>query len=73
MLFRSVAIGEVGLDYYWDKSFIEEQKNMFKEQILLANELGLPIVVHDREAHKDCIDILKEYNNGSDVLFHCFS
>lgn len=70
---KVVAVGEVGLDYYWDKSFVDEQKNMFKEQILLANELGLPIVVHDREAHKDCIDILKEYNNGSDVLFHCFS
>ena len=70
---KVVAIGEVGLDYYWDKSFVDEQKNMFKEQILLANELGLPIVVHDREAHKDSIDILKEYNKGSDVLFHCFS
>lgn len=70
---KVVAVGEVGLDYYWDKSFVDEQKNMFKEQILLANELGLPIVVHDREAHKDSIDILKEYNKGSDVLFHCFS
>ena len=70
---KVVAVGEVGLDYYWDKSFIDEQKNMFKEQILLANELGLPVVVHGREAHKDCIDILKEYNNDSDVLFHCFS
>ena len=62
---KVVAIGEVGLDYYWDKSFIEEQKEMFKKQITLANELNLPIVVHDREAHKDSIDILKEYNKDN--------
>lgn len=70
---KVVAIGEIGLDYYWDKSFVEEQKEMFKKQIILANELNLPIVVHDREAHKDSIDILKEFNKGSNVLFHCFS
>lgn len=70
---KVVAIGEIGLDYYWDKSFVEEQKIMFKKQIALANELNLPIVVHDREAHKDCIDILKETNKISNVIFHCFS
>ncbi len=70
---KVVAIGEIGLDYYWDKTYIEEQKNMFKAQIILANELNLPIVVHDREAHKDSIDIVKEYNKTSEVVFHCFS
>ncbi len=70
---KVVAIGEIGLDYYWDKTYIEEQKNMFKTQIILANELNLPIVVHDREAHKDSIDIVKEYNKTSEVVFHCFS
>ena len=70
---KVVAIGEIGLDYYWDKTYIEEQKNIFKKQIIIANELKLPIVVHDREAHKDCIDILKEYNKTSNVIFHCFS
>ena len=70
---KVVGIGEIGLDYYWDKSFIEAQKEVFIKQIKLANELGLPIAVHDREAHKDCFDILREYNNGSDVVFHCFS
>ncbi len=70
---KVVAIGEIGLDYYWDKSFVEEQKEIFKKQILLANELNLPIVVHDREAHKDSIDIIKEFNKTSDVIFHCFS
>lgn len=70
---KVVAIGEVGLDYYWDKTFVDKQRDIFIKQIKLANELGLPIVVHDREAHKDCFDILKEYNKGSKVLFHCFS
>lgn len=70
---KVVAIGEIGLDYYWDKTYIEEQKNMFKAQIILANELNLPIVVHDREAHKDSIEIVKEYNKSSEIVFHCFS
>lgn len=70
---KVVAIGEIGLDYYWDKSFVELQKEVFIKQIKLANNLNLPIVVHDREAHKDCFDIIKEYNKGSKVLFHCFS
>ena len=70
---KVVAIGEIGLDYYWDKSFVDLQKEVFIKQIKLANKLNLPIVVHDREAHKDCFDILKEHNNGSKVLFHCFS
>ncbi len=70
---KVVAIGEVGLDYYWDKTFVDKQQDIFIKQIKLANKLGLPIVVHDRDAHKDCFDILKEYNKGSKVLFHCFS
>lgn len=67
------AIGEIGLDYYWDKSFNDIQKEVFIKQIKLANRLNLPIIVHDREAHKDAFDILKEYNKSSNVLFHCFS
>jgi len=70
---KIVAIGEIGLDYYWDKSFIDLQKEIFIKQIELANELNLPIVVHNREAHKDTFDILSEYNKTSEVLFHCFS
>lgn len=70
---KIVGIGEIGLDYYWDKSFNDIQKEIFIKQIRLANELNLPICVHDREAHKDTFDILKEYNNGSDVIMHCFS
>ena len=56
---KIVAIGEIGLDYYWDKSFVELQKEVFAKQIRLANELSLPIAVHDREAHKDTFDIIK--------------
>jgi len=70
---KIVAIGEIGLDYYWDKSFIDLQKDIFIKQIILANKLNLPIVVHNREAHKDTFDILSEYNKTSKVLFHCFS
>lgn len=70
---KIVGIGEIGLDYYWDKSYVDLQKEVFIKQIKLANRLNLPIVVHDREAHKDCFDILKEHNKSSKVLFHCFS
>lgn len=70
---KIVGIGEIGLDYYWDKSFIDKQKDVFIKQIHLANELDLPICVHDRDAHKDTFDILKEHNKNSTVVMHCFS
>lgn len=70
---KVVAVGEIGLDYYWDKSFVDLQKEIFIKQIALANRLNLPIVVHDRDAHKDTFDILKQYNKSSKVLLHCFS
>ena len=70
---KIVAIGEIGLDYYWDKSFNDLQKEVFIKQIKLANELNLPISIHDREAHKDTMDILKEHNNSSKIIMHCFS
>lgn len=67
------AVGEIGLDYYWDKSFVDLQKEVYVKQILLANKLNLPIVIHDREAHKDAYDLLLEYNQSSKALFYCFS
>ncbi len=70
---KIIAIGEIGLDYYWDKKHKDIQKEIFIKQIKLANELHLPISVHDRDAHKDCFDILKEYNKTSTVVMHCFS
>ncbi len=70
---KIAGIGEIGLDYYWDKSFNDIQKEVFIKQIALANELNLPICVHDREAHLDTLTILKEHNRGSKVVMHCFS
>ena len=70
---KIVAIGEIGLDYYWDKRFNDLQKEIFIKQIKLANELNLPISIHDREAHKDTFDILKEHNKNSKIVMHCFS
>ena len=69
---KVVAIGEIGLDYYWDKSHTELQKQMFRTQIELALELALPIIVHDREAHGDCFSIVCDYHALRGV-FHCYS
>lgn len=71
---KIIAIGEIGLDYHWDKSFIDLQKEVFIKQIELAKRLNKPILVHDREAHKDCLDILKAANSKQvGVVMHCFS
>jgi TatD DNase family protein len=71
---KFAAIGEIGLDYYYDLSPKEEQKAVFAEQIALANELGCPIVVHDRDAHGDTLDILKaEGADRNGGVLHCFS
>ncbi len=70
---KIVGIGEIGLDYHWDDTNKDEQKQAFIDQVMLANELKLPICIHDRDAHKDTLDILKEYNNGSPGVLHCFS
>lgn len=69
---KVVAIGEIGLDYYWDKEHTELQKQMFRTQIELALEQNLPIIVHDREAHGDCLAIVMDYPDLQGV-FHCFS
>ena len=71
---KIVAVGEIGLDYYWDKSQIERQKEIFEKQILIAKEIGNPVLVHDREAHFDTLEILKK-TKASDVgvVMHCFS
>ena len=66
------AIGEIGLDYYYDLSERDVQRKVFLRQMKLAQELKLPVVVHDREAHADCLEIIR---NFPDVLgeFHCYS
>lgn len=67
------AVGEIGLDYYWDMTFVTEQKDAFRKQINWAMELNLPIVIHSRDSMQDCIDLVKEYQNGKlRGIFHCF-
>ncbi len=67
---KCVALGEIGLDYHWEIPR-DLQKKVFSEQIELSKKLEIPIIVHDREAHKDTMDILKEYKPKG--LLHCFS
>ena len=68
------AIGEIGLDYYWDSVERDVQKKWFARQIDIAKKTNLPIIVHDRDAHGDTLDILKS-ENARDVggIVHCFS
>jgi len=69
---KVVALGEIGLDYFRDTSPRHIQRQVFEEQILLAQEYDLPIIVHCRDAHDDCYEILKR-SEAKDVVFHCFS
>lgn len=69
------AIGEIGLDYYWkDRAPFDLQRDVFRQQIRLARELSLPIVIHDRDAHEDVVRILEE-EHAEDVggIMHCFA
>lgn len=66
------AIGEIGLDYHYEDVPRAQQQEAFRAQLALAQELDLPVIIHDREAHEDCLNILKEFPNVKGV-FHCFS
>lgn len=67
------AIGEIGLDYYYDFSDRETQMREFKRQLDLAREVDLPIIIHDRDAHGDIMDTLRTYGKGNYGIFHCYS
>ena len=69
---KCLAIGEIGLDYYWDDTHKAEQKELFKKQIELAIRLNKPVIVHDREAHGDSLEIIRDFSELHGV-FHCFS
>lgn len=70
---KVAAIGEIGLDYYWEQNPPRElQQRVLRDQLALAQELGLPVIVHDREAHADSLAIVQEFPAVRGV-FHCFS
>ncbi len=68
---KCVAIGEIGLDYYWTQDNKPEQAKIFEKQLILANKLGLPVIIHDRDAHADTLEILKKHKPKGVV--HSFS
>ena len=70
---KIIAIGEIGLDYYWEENPSKEvQKEVFRRQMKLAETLNLPVIIHDRDAHGDTLEIMKEFPNVKGIV-HCFS
>lgn len=69
---RAVALGEIGLDYHYEDTNREKQKTLFRAQMELAERLALPVVIHDRDAHGDCVAIVREFPNVRGI-FHSFS
>ena len=70
---KVVAVGEIGLDYYWDNEPREVQKKWFIRQLELARELDLPVLIHSREAAADTMEIMKEHAKGLSGVIHCYS
>lgn len=69
-----IAVGEIGLDFYWDKTFVDQQYDAFRLQIEWALEKKVPIVIHSRNACLECVQVVKEYKGrGLTGVFHCFS
>lgn len=70
---RVVAIGEIGLDYFYNQSPKEEQLSAFREQLQIASEVGLPVEIHTRDAEEDTIQLLKEFEGKVKGIIHCFT
>ena len=70
---KVVAIGEMGLDFYRDLSPRSIQKSAFEKQLRLAEDVGLPVIIHDREAHEDTLKILRQHSDQARGVMHCFS
>ena len=71
---KFIAVGEIGLDYHWDLTFVEQQKIAFEHQIILAKKHKIPVVIHSRNATKDCIEIIQKHaDENLTGEFHCFS
>lgn len=71
---KYIAIGEIGMDLYWDKTFVKEQAIAFERQVLLAKEFDLPIIIHAREAFDEIFEILDRLNDEKlKGIFHCFT
>jgi TatD DNase family protein len=71
---KFVAVGETGLDFYWDRTFTKEQYESFQTQIDLAKQYDIPVVIHSRNSTDECIKVIKENQQGNlKGVFHCFS
>ncbi len=69
---KIVALGEIGLDYHYEGTDKKKQADFFRRQLSLARGVGLPVIIHDRDAHGDCMDIIRQYPDVRGV-FHCYS
>ena len=70
---KIVAVGEIGLDYYWDKENHDTQKKWFIRQLELARKKDMPVIIHSREAAADTFDIMREHASGMKAVIHCYS